>query len=120
MKKLSIGFFSIALAVFVLLAAAYNFTYEKSIDRAREELAMQKEEQESTVTTEGEALKEDCYFLMEENGYVVVYLSDRSTPYDYTSIEVSSLPVEVQSEVKNGKYIENTRLLYSFLENYSS
>ena len=57
---------------------------------------------------------------MEVNGYVVVFLSDKKTAYDYTSIEVSTLPTELQNEVKNGKYIESTQLLYSFLENYSS
>ena len=78
------------------------------------------EQNEETVTTEGDASKEDCYYLMEVNGYVVVFLSDKKTAYDYTSIEVSTLPTELQNEVKNGKYIESTQLLYSFLENYSS
>ena len=82
----------------------------------------EEEEQQSgqTVTTEGDAVKEDAYYLMEVNGYVVVFLSDKKTAYDYTSIEVSSLPATVQNEVKNGKYIESTELLYSFLENYTS
>ena len=31
-------------------------------------------------------MKEDCYYLMEVNGYVVVYLSDKVTPYEYTAI----------------------------------
>lgn len=124
-RKLSIGFFTAALAAFVILAAANQFTYERALDRAREEMdrtASREEagEKEEAVTTEGDATKEDCYYLMEVNGYVVVFLSDKETAYDYTSIEVATLPVEVQNEVKNGKYIESTRLLYSFLENYSS
>ena len=126
-KKLSIGFFTAALAAFIILAAAYHFTYERAVERAREEVALsgQKEEVEDqqpgqTVTTEGNAVKEDAYYLMEVNGYVVVFLSDKKTAYDYTSIEVSSLPATVQNEIKNGKYIESTELLYSFLENYTS
>lgn len=124
-KKLSIGFFTASLAAFIILAAAYHFTYERAVDRAREEMnqtASQENvvENKETVTTEGDATKEDCYYLMEVNGYVVVFLSDKKTAYDYTSIEVASLPAELQNEVKNGKYIESTRLLYSFLESYSS
>lgn len=124
-RKLSIGFLTASLAVFIMLAAAYHFTYERAVDRAREEMtqASAKEEtleNQETVTTEGDATKEDCYYLMEVNGYVVVFLSDKETAYDYTSIEVSSLPAELQNEIKNGKYIESTKLLYSFLENYSS
>lgn len=124
-RKLSIGFFTASLAAFIILAAAYHFTYERAVDRAREEMqqtASQKNigEDEETVTTEGDATKEDCYYLMEVNGYVVVFLSDKKTAYDYTNIEVASLPTELQNEIKNGKYIESTKLLYSFLENYSS
>lgn len=126
-RKLSIGFFTATLAAFIILAAAYHFTYERAVERSREEVALagqeeEEEEQQSgqTVTTEGDAVKEDAYYLMEVNGYVVVFLSDKKTAYDYTSIEVSSLPATVQNEVKNGKYIESTELLYSFLENYTS
>ena len=124
-KKLSIGFFTASLAAFIILAAAYHFTYERAVDRAREEMNQTASEEnleqnEETVTTEGDASKEDCYYLMEVNGYVVVFLSDKKTAYDYTSIEVSTLPTELQNEVKNGKSIESTQRLYSFLENYSS
>lgn len=126
-KKVSIGFFTAALAAFIVLAAAYHFTYERAVEKAQEEAAVASQEEKirnddsgQTVTTEGDAVKEDDYYLMEVNGYVVVFLSDKKTAYDYTSIEVSSLPVTVQNEIKNGKYIENTELLYSFLESYSS
>ena len=132
-KKLSIGFFTAALAAFIVLAAAYHFTYERAVERAREEVALSGQEEDNAeegqsgqaVTTEGDAVKgdaatEDAYYLMEVNGYVVVFLSDKKTAYDYTSIEVSSLPATLQNEIKNGKYIESTELLYSFLESYSS
>lgn len=124
-KKYSIGFFTAALAVFLLLAAAYHVTYKKAVSRAQEEVTLARQEtknekEEQTVTTEGSARKEDCYYLMEVNGYVVVFLSDKKTAYEYTSIEVASLPATLQNEVKNGKYIESTQMLYSFLENYSS
>ena len=33
-KKLSVGFFTAALAAFILLAGAYRFTYEKALERA--------------------------------------------------------------------------------------
>ena len=65
-------------------------------------------------------MKNYCYYLLEKNGYVVVYLSDKETIYEYTSIDVETLPETVQNEVKNGKYIEDMEELYGFLENYSS
>ncbi|MBM6949037.1 BofC C-terminal domain-containing protein [Mordavella massiliensis] len=125
-KKLSVGFFTAALAAFILLACAYHFTYEKALERAGDaSLAARTEEggdtkESPSVETEGSAVKEDTYCLLEENGYVVVYLGDRETVYDYTSIEVASLPAGLQHEIKNGKYVGSTQMLYSFLENYSS
>ena len=86
----------------------------------RDEEETETEQSGQAVTTEGDAFKEDAYYLMEVNGYVVVFLSDKRTAYEYTSIEVSSLPATLQNEIKNGKYIESTELLYSFLENYTS
>lgn len=122
-KKLSIGFFTAALAVLIMVSAAYHFTYERAVEKAKEEtarLGSEEQEEKESVTTEGQAVKEEAYYLMEVNGFVVVYFSDKKTVYDYTSIEVSSLPPTLQNEIKNGKYVESTQLLYSFLENYTS
>lgn len=122
-KKLSIGFFTAALAALIMVSAAYHFTYERAVEKAKEEtarLSSEEQEEKESVTTEGQAVKEEAYYLMEVNGFVVVYFSDKKTVYDYTSIEVSSLPPTLQNEIKNGKYVESTQLLYSFLENYTS
>lgn len=60
------------------------------------------------------------YFLTVNGDFVIVYLSDRKTIFETTSIYVSSLPEKIQKEVRNGKYLKNQQELYSFLENYSS
>ena len=57
---------------------------------------------------------------MEVNGYIVVYLSDKKTPYEYTDIRFDELPSSLREEVRNGKYVEGEAQLYGFLENYSS
>ena len=57
---------------------------------------------------------------MEVNGYVVVYLSDKKTAYEYTDILYDVLPATIREEIRNGKYMESTEELYGFLENYSS
>ena len=88
--------------------------YEEKVPETR------KKEPEESVAAEGEAMKNYCYYLLDKNGYVVVYLSDKETIYEYTSIDVETLPVTLQNEVKNGKYIEDVEELYGFLENYSS
>lgn len=76
--------------------------------------------QEQAVAAEGEASKEEGYYLVDINGYIVVYLSDKKTIYEYTDILVDELPVSVQTEIETGKYVEDIQTLYGFLENYSS
>lgn len=60
------------------------------------------------------------FYLKNDNGKVHVYRGDGETVYEYTNIQVSSLPEAVQQEVEEGKYIKSEVELYSFLENYSS
>lgn len=121
-RKYSIGFVIAGLVVLLLISSAYQISYNVALERAEEEkyAEIESEDVPQSVATEGEAMKNYCYYLLEKNGYVVVYLSDRETIYEYTSIEVEKLPVTLQNEVKNGKYIEDIEELYGFLENYSS
>lgn len=75
---------------------------------------------EESVTTDGQAYSSDSYYLYEVNGYIVVFLSDKKTPYEFTNIRYDELPEIIRMEIQNGKFIKNTEELYGFLENYSS
>ena len=123
-NKYSIVFLSCCACLIIVMTFAYQFSYEKSKERAEK---IKTEEQQartatdiSSVTTGSQASKNDCYYLMEVNGYIVVYLSDKKTPYEYTDIHYDELPDFLRQEIRNGKYIKNTEELYGFLENYSS
>ena len=124
-NKYGIGFFATSIIAMLVITCAYQFSFHKANELA-EKIHAQKEQQEieeessALVEADGEAMKEDCYYLMEVNGYVVVYLSDKVTPYEYTAIAYDELPPTVRAEVRNGKYIESPEELYGFLENYSS
>ena len=75
------------------------------------------------VTTQSQVVhaeNTEAYYLFEVNGYIVVYLSDKKTPYEYTDILYDELPDLLKTEIRNGKYIENIEELYGFLENYTS
>ena len=125
-NKYGIGFFAVTIIAVLMITCAYQFTFQKAKERAQAEQKTEEEErketgaEEESVTADGTALKEDCYYLMEVNGYVVVYLSDRTTAYEYTDIRFDELPPSVREEVRNGKYVEGEAQLYGFLENYSS
>lgn len=124
-NKYGVGFFIISILSILTITCAYQLTRKHTLERAEEEThIIQKEraalEAEESIAAKGTALKEDCYYLMEVNGYVVVYLSDKKTPYEYTDILFDELPDSLREEIRNGKYMENIEELYGFLENYTS
>ena len=116
-KKYCIGFF-VAFFVFVsLLGIGYQVSYQYVLDR---QVARQQDKQRRSVAVKGEAEKNEGYYLCELQGFVVVYLSDCSTIYEFTEIRLTDLPEEVQQEICAGKHIDTEKELYAFLENYSS
>lgn len=124
-NRYGISFFILSIVFLVIITCAYQLTRSYTMRREEQETKMMRKEQalqgaDGSVAAEGTALKEDCFYLMEVNGYVVVYLSDRKTPYEYTDILYDELPETIRNEVRNGKYIESIEALYGFLENYSS
>lgn len=60
------------------------------------------------------------FFLCEKNERITVYYSDRKTVYEYTEIEISTLPQEVQRKLQQGFYVKDAKELYSILEGYTS
>ena len=116
-KRYSIGFFCFACCALLLLTAVYQIRYRKAyeeVERLEAQLA------EKSISADGTAKKENGYFLREKNGYLVVYLADGETFYESTGIRTESLPEKLLEEIRQGKYIETTKELYGFLENYSS
>jgi len=116
-KKYCIGFFVVFFVFVSLLGIGYQVSYQYVMDR---QMARQQDKQQRSVAVKGEAEKNEGYYLAELHGYVVVYLSDQSTIYEFTDIPFEELPKEVQTNVKQKKYVETEEELYAFLENYSS
>ncbi len=65
------------------------------------------------------SLPED-YYLYEKDGYVVIYLGDGHTFYDYTDIAYEDLDWYTQYYIGKGLYIRNSKELYEFLQNHTS
>lgn len=122
-NKYSIGFFAGILILFVAVSIGYRFSYERARQKTEERIESAqkvKAQREEAISADGQARKEECYYLKNVNGYVVVFLSDNKTPYEYTDILYEDLPETVRKELKNGKYVKSLEELYGFLENYSS
>lgn len=60
------------------------------------------------------------YLLRNDNGYVSVYKLPENEIFEYTDVIMDILPVGMQEEIHNGKYLKNEEELYNFLENYTS
>lgn len=119
-KGYSIGFLIAVFLFIFFLGVGYQLSYQYVADRHEARLTEEQKKEEDAVTTKGEAEKNEGYYIKELHGYVAVYLGDEETLYELTEISLTDLPDEVQEEVRTGKYLETTRELYGFLENYSS
>ena len=62
----------------------------------------------------------DKYYMVVEDGKIVVYYSDLTTVYEYTNIEAFYLPEETRNELMEGIYIKDTEELFTLLESFSS
>ena len=49
-----------------------------------------------------------------------MFYSDKKTVYEYTDIDINSLPADVAADVISGMEVKDEKTLYDFLENYSS
>lgn len=110
MKKLSYGIAWVCAVL--LIGMAYYASYE--LGEKKHERQVQEETQ--TVTGGGE----NRYVLREEDGVLKVYEADGETLFESTEIRTDALPEQLQEELGQGKVIEDSASLYSFLENYSS
>lgn len=106
---------SVAAGVMVwMISLGYYKVYQYAEDRSENYKNLE------TLTVQGNAVKEQVFYLKELHGYVAVYLEDGKTLYEYTDIEVWDLPEELQKEIKQGKKMIGIEKIYGFLENYSS
>ena len=64
--------------------------------------------------------EDNGFYIMVADHYVTVYESDKETVHMNTDILLTSLSETLQGEIIKGKYIEDEKELYNFLESYSS
>ena len=103
-----IGLLTGTLLILAILSYAYyaDYNYRKEIARTEQ---TEQQETEQTVSTQGGAHKEGVYYLKNRNGYVIVYLDDQTSIYEYTNIRVEELPEELQNEIREGRAVRGKR-----------
>ena len=109
---------------FFLIGAAYVAAYHLSLENEQKTSSIKTRETNQIQEKQAEAVFEKeispRYWLMEEDGAVMVYLSNGRTMYERTEISVDNLPLPLKEEIAKGKEIWTEHELYGFLENYSS
>ena len=127
MKRYGIWYCVIFACCLGLLGAAYQISFHYAAEKARqeakiEEAKIQEAQKEAgyEVSAKGSKGEDEVFYLMDLNGFVAVYKSDKTTIYEYTNIVTADLPEDVRQEIEKGKEIRTVKKLYGFLENYSS
>ena len=85
-NKYGIGFLSGIFILALLITFAWQYSYRLGRQRAEARIAaaeeMEKAQAEESVAADGHALKEQCFYLKNVNGYVVVFMIDKKTAYE--------------------------------------
>ena len=110
-SKYRIGFLCAGAAFFLFITLAYKMTYDYTMDKYMEKVSERNEDVQKadgigkteSIAAEGEAVKGGAkkgFYLKELHGFVVVYLEDKKTIYEFTEIPLSDLPEEVRQELQ--------------------
>ena len=107
-RKRSIVYLGLMIGLLMTFFVIYKVSYHRAIAKMERQMI------------ERYTALDDYYVIKECAGYITVYYSDQNTVYEYTSIPVEELPMEMQKELKAGKQVNSIKEVYGILENYSS
>lgn len=121
-NRIRIFFLFTALAVCIGYYAGYQYMTQPKdeIPPVAEAYPGQEAEEVQPIIESASMTKPYKYLVLNDEGYLSVYMNDTDTLYMYTDIKTSELPAELQEEVQHGKPFGELEELYRFLESYSS
>lgn len=125
-----IGIYFFCVVAIGCITSGILYRKNEKADEIRLEKAIQNEATENTQNT-NQVLVETIevsdssichgrFFVIEEDGYLVIYDKSSMKRYDETTILVENLPEKLRLKVQEGIYFMNEEELYAFLESYSS
>lgn len=62
----------------------------------------------------------EMYYLILKEDKVHIYRAGGDIFYDYAAVQLETMPVEIQEQLKLGLYVQGEDELYDFLQTYSS
>lgn len=115
-RKNSICFSIIGILLLISLLVTFMYDDKKETRQVNE---TQMDEFKKTKESNYE-IQPYKYCVIEEDSYLVVYMSNMKDVFLKTSIPANTLSAHLQEELKSGIRFETEADLYSFLESYSS
>lgn len=120
-NRIRIFFVLTALTVCVAYYSGYHYMLERNKEKESITAEENKKEDEKLSAVESANMTQPHrYLVMDDDGYLCVYMDNTDTLYMYTDIRTSELPEKLKEEIKTGKVFQNLEELYLFLESYSS
>lgn len=122
-NRIRIFFVFTAFAVCIGYYAGYQYmtqSEEEAVPPVADAYPGQETDGQEPVVEISSMTKPYTYLVLDDEGYLSVYMNDTDTLYMYTDIKTSELPAELQEEVQTGKSFRQLEELYRFLESYSS
>lgn len=128
MKRYRICFFAFLAASVVCLAAGFFLTRAQRQQQAeiRQETPTEAPtraavSQEKVVPqTETQAAQPEEYYLVVEDGFLLVFARDRKTICLYTHIPISDFPMKEQERLRQGIWFGDMMEIFHYLESYTS
>ena len=131
MKKYSICLFLLVFTSIVCFAAGYGLTmYRESREEIEEsrtlpaqtvqEDFLAESETEQTQAREANQEPENNYYLVCEDGFLLVFCRGRATVCLYTHVPITDFPEEEQGKLRSGIWFSSMMDIFSYLESYTS
>lgn len=146
MKRYRICFFMLVVAVFGFLSGGFFYTAkaEREQERLQQEALRQQEEEQQRreqqlqkqllseyekMAKEAAALNPSAssestgqgeYYLVEENGFLLVFNRDRTTLCLHTHMPLSDFPEEEQAKLMEGIWFPSMLEVFQYLESFTS
>ncbi|MBR4026027.1 MAG: hypothetical protein IKJ01_00530 [Lachnospiraceae bacterium] len=118
-RQISICIF---LAIIVILLSLLFIKFNNTrieYNKQQELLNTQNVQQQESIRI-SQPYTQYMFYILNENGQLVVYDTKTNNLYMETGIRTDYLPEEVQKEIKEGLFFQTESDLYDFLESYSS
>jgi len=116
-RQISISIFLAILLIIMVWLYIKVYNERKPI---AEEMRIEQEMTKEKAIESSKEYEKYAYYVIDENGRVVVYSASNKKIFMETGIETFLLPSIIQEKLEEGIFFETAEKLYDFLENYSS